>query len=146
MSFNISGQIIQIDDPVKAHSKCIVKDLYSSVMILIPYELLKDIHLNDEVEIWGHLKGYNYNGKIYNNLFAKSLIKYDQLYTYLKMEHIDDQENPQFKILKYAQTPFLTEDFNNLFREEFKEEALNSGKEKIGVSFNIETKRKGFIL
>lgn len=120
MNFDVCGQIIQIEQSVKMHCKCIIKDSFSSVVVLIPSNLLKDISINDEVQILGQIKGYEYNEKIYNNLFAKSIIKCDQKYVLLKKENIADSANPHFKILKYSPGPFDTEEMNKIIIEENK--------------------------
>lgn len=104
MSFTISGHIVQINATEKAHSKCIVKALSSSLMIIIPVELLKDISVGDEVDIWGQLKGFEYNSKIYNNLFAKGVIKISNKFMLLK--YIDGNN---FNILKYSPSPINAE-------------------------------------
>ena len=110
MDFTSSGHILHIENEVKTYSKCIIKDAFSSVMILIPLELLKEISINDEVEIWGQLKGYGYNGKIYNNLFAKSITKVNQRYALLKKHIVEAELNPQFEIIKYSPTPHSVAD------------------------------------
>ena len=110
MDFTASGHILQIEIGVKTYSKCTLKDAFSSVMILIPVGLLKDICINDEVEVWGQLKGYEFKGKIYNNLFAKSITKVNQRYILLKKKIVDGELNPRFEIIKYSPIPHSVAD------------------------------------
>lgn len=113
MQFDISGHIIRIEQSEKTYCKCVIKDNFSSVIVLIPSSLLKHVNIDDEVEIWGQLKGYEFNGKIYNNLFAKGLIITAKKFVLVKIEEIGG-ENPHLKILQYSPLPFDTEKINKI--------------------------------